>query len=69
MQYQGIEYTVVQRLEGGFRWSFEIDGRTRGGTSIGPRPVAIRRAEYEIDRATAPLRVKLIAKIVDQTLR
>jgi hypothetical protein len=65
MQYQGTEYSVVQRLEGGFRWSFEIVGGIRTGFSVGPREVAIRRAVYEIDRALAPLKTKLGRSIPD----
>jgi hypothetical protein len=60
MDFQGTDDTVVQMLEGGWKWSFEINGRVRSGVVFGTRQVAMRRAEYEIDKALAPKKMKLV---------
>jgi len=52
MEYKGVEYTVVQLTEGGWRWEVRFDdGKSRTGTTAVSRVVAIKQAEYEIDRA------------------
>jgi hypothetical protein len=59
MEYRGKTYSVVQALEGCWKWSIEIDGRTRSGVANGTRQSVIRLVEREIDRVLAPKRVKL----------
>jgi hypothetical protein len=52
MEYKGIEYTVVQLTEGGWRWEVSFaDGKKKAGVTPVSRAVAIKQAEYEIDRA------------------
>jgi hypothetical protein len=53
MEYKGVEYSVVQLTEGlGWRWEVRFeDGKSRTGTTPVSRAVAIKQAEYEIDRA------------------
>lgn len=52
MEYQGIEYSVVQLTDGvGWRWEVRFDdGKTRSGETPVSRAVAIKQAEHEIDR-------------------
>jgi hypothetical protein len=53
MEYKGVEYTVVQLTEGvGWRWEIRFDdGKSKSGVTPVSRAVAIKQAEYEIDRA------------------
>ena len=54
MDYKGVEYSVVQLLEGiGWRWEvrFGDGGKNKSGVTPVSRAVAIRQAEHEIDRA------------------
>jgi hypothetical protein len=52
MEYKGVEYTVVQLTEGGWRWEIWFDdGKSKTGTTPVSRAVAIKQAEHEIDRA------------------
>jgi hypothetical protein len=53
MEYKGVEYTVVQLTEGvGWRWEVRFDdGKNKSGVTPVSRAVAIKQAEYEIDRA------------------
>jgi hypothetical protein len=52
MEYKGVEYTVVQLTEGGWRWELRFaDGKNKAGVTPVSRAVAIKQAEYEIDRA------------------
>jgi hypothetical protein len=52
MQYEGVEYSVVQLTEGGgWRWEVRFaDGKNRSGVTPVSRAVAIKQAEHEIDR-------------------
>jgi hypothetical protein len=52
MEYKGVEYTVVQLTEGvGWRWEVRFDdGKNKSGVTPVSRAVAIKQAEYEIDR-------------------
>jgi hypothetical protein len=52
MEYKGVEYSVVQLTEGlGWRWEVRLDdGKTKSGMTPVSRAVAIKQAEYEIDR-------------------
>jgi hypothetical protein len=53
MEYKGVEYSVVQLVEGtGWRWEVKFDGG-KGKSGITPisRAEAIRLAQFEIDRA------------------
>jgi hypothetical protein len=50
MQYRGVEYVVVQLIEGnGWRWEVHFDGGKSGVTPIS-RAFAIKIVEREIDR-------------------
>jgi hypothetical protein len=51
MEYKGVEYTVVQ-IAGGTGWRWEVrfgGGKTKSGVTP-DRALAIKLAEYEIDR-------------------
>lgn len=51
MEYKGVEYSVVQLTEGGWRWEVRFgDGKSKTGLTPVSRAVAIKQAEYEIDR-------------------
>ena len=55
MEYKGVEYSVVQMLEGG-GWRYEIrfgDGNHKVGVTPASRAAAIKLAKYEIDDANA----------------
>jgi hypothetical protein len=52
MEYKGVEYTVVQ-MAGGAGWKWEVrfdDGKNKSGVTPESRALAIKLAEYEIDR-------------------
>jgi hypothetical protein len=53
MQYRGVEYSIVQLIEGsGWRWEIKFgDGNNKSGVTPISRAAAIKLAEYEIDRA------------------
>jgi hypothetical protein len=53
MQYRGVEYSIVQLIEGsGWRWEIKFgDGNNKSGVTAVSRATAIKLAEYEIDRA------------------
>jgi hypothetical protein len=53
MQYRGVEYSIVQLIEGsGWRWEIKFgDGRHKSGVTPISRAAAIKLAKYEIDRA------------------
>jgi hypothetical protein len=52
MEYKGVEYSVVQLTEDRvWRWEIRLgDGKNRSGVTPVSRAVAIKQAEYEIDR-------------------
>jgi hypothetical protein len=52
MEYKGLEYSVVQLTEDRvWRWEIRLDdGKTKSGVTPVSRAVAIKQAEYEIDR-------------------
>jgi hypothetical protein len=52
MEYKGVEYSVVQLLEGsGWRWEVRFaDGKIKSGVTPVSRAVAIKQAEQEINR-------------------
>jgi hypothetical protein len=52
MEYKGLEYSVVQLTEGvGWRWEVRFeDGKSKTEVTPVSRSVAIKQAEYEIDR-------------------
>jgi hypothetical protein len=52
MQYEGVEYSVVQLTDGaGWRWEIRFaDGKRKIGATPISRVVAIRLAKSEIDR-------------------
>jgi hypothetical protein len=52
MLYKGVEFSVVQLTDGsGWRWEIRSgDGKNRSGATPASRAVAIKLAEYEIDR-------------------
>jgi hypothetical protein len=52
MEHKGIEYTVVQMVDGtGWRWEVRFGGgKNKSGVTPLSRAMAIKVAEYEIDR-------------------
>ena len=58
MEYRGKQYSVIQSLDGKWKWSIEIDGHTKSGKAAN-RLVGIRLAEDAIDRALAPKKKRL----------
>jgi hypothetical protein len=52
MERNGVEYTVVQMVDGtGWRWEVRFgEGKNKSGVTPLGRAVAIKVAEYEIDR-------------------
>ncbi len=52
MEHKGVEYTVVQTVDGtGWRWEIRFgDGKNKSGVTPLSRAAAIKIAEYEIDR-------------------
>jgi hypothetical protein len=52
MEYRGVEYTVVQMVDGtGWRWEVRFGGgKSKSGVTPHSRAAAIKLAEYEIDR-------------------
>jgi hypothetical protein len=52
MEYKGVEFSVVQLLDGsGWRWEINFgDGRSRTGVTRASRAAAIKLAENDIDR-------------------
>jgi hypothetical protein len=52
MEHKGVEYTVVQMAGGaGWRWEIRLgDDKNKSGTTPVSRALAIKLAEYEIDR-------------------
>jgi hypothetical protein len=53
MEYRGRNYSVVQSLEGKWKWSIDFDGHSKWGKARS-RQAGIKEAEREIDRALAP---------------
>jgi hypothetical protein len=53
MEYKGAEYSVVQLTDGsGWRWEVRFgDGRSKTAMTPVSRAVAIKQAQYEIDRS------------------
>jgi len=52
MEHKGLEYTVVQMVDGsGWRWEVTFGaGKIKSGVTPISRAAAIKVAEYEIDR-------------------
>jgi hypothetical protein len=52
MKYKGVEYSVVQLVDGtGWRWEVNFgDGKSKTGVTQASRTAAIKLAEHEIDR-------------------
>jgi hypothetical protein len=52
MEYKGVKYSVVQLTEGaGWRWEVELgEGKSKSGVTRASREVAIKFAEYVIER-------------------
>ena len=52
MEHKGVEYTVVQMVDGtGWRWEVRFGGgKNKSGATPVSRAFAIKLAEYEIDR-------------------
>ena len=53
MEYRGRNYSVVQSLEGKWKWSIDFDGHSKWGKARS-RQAGNKEAEREIDRALAP---------------
>jgi len=52
MEYRGVEFSVVQLLDGtGWRWEITFgDGKSKTGVTRASRAAAIKLAQYDIDR-------------------
>ena len=52
MEHKGVEYTVVQMVDGtGWRWEVRFGGgKNKSGVTPLSRAGAVKVAEYEIDR-------------------
>jgi hypothetical protein len=51
VEYKGIEYSVIQLLEGGWRYEIRFGGGIgKSGVTAISRASAIKLAKYEIDR-------------------
>ena len=51
MEYKGVEYSVVQLTDGGWRWEIRLgDDKNKSGATPVSRAFAIKLVEYEIDR-------------------
>jgi hypothetical protein len=59
MEYRGKQYSVVQGLNGLWKWSVVLDGHTKSGKAPG-REAGIKSAEKAIDRLLAPKKRRLI---------
>ena len=53
MEYKGVEYSIVQLIEGsGWKWEVKFgDGKNKSGVTPISRAAAIKLAQHEIDRA------------------
>jgi hypothetical protein len=60
MEHRGKQYSVVQAIDGEWKWSIELDGHAKSGVTAGGRQAAIRMAEREIEKATAPKKRRLV---------
>ena len=58
MEYREKQYSVIQSLDGKWKWSIEIDGHTKSGKAAN-RPTGIKLAEDAIERALAPKKKRL----------
>jgi hypothetical protein len=52
MEYRGVEFSVVQLLDGtGWRWEITLgDGKSKIGVTRASRAAAIKLAQNDIDR-------------------
>jgi hypothetical protein len=52
MKYRGVEYFVIQLIDGtGWKWEVRFgEGKNKSGVTPMSRAAAIKLAEYEIDR-------------------
>jgi hypothetical protein len=61
MEHKGVEYTVVQMVDGsGWRWEVMFGaGKIKSGVTPVSRAAAIKVAEYQIDRVVknGPVRI------------
>jgi len=58
MEYRGKQYSVVQGLDGSWKWSVVLDGHTKSGKAP-DRQAGIESAEKAIDRSA--LRTRNVA--------
>jgi hypothetical protein len=59
MEYQGKQYSVVQGIDGRWKWSVDLNSRAKSGETAGGRHAAIRMAERTIERATSRKKQRL----------
>jgi hypothetical protein len=51
MKYRGVEYTVIQLIQGRWRWEIDFgDGKRKSGETPTSRAVAIKIVHARIDR-------------------
>jgi hypothetical protein len=60
MEHRGKRYSVVQAIDGRWKWSIDLDGHTKSGVTAGSRQAAIKMAEKEIERAAMPKKRRLV---------
>ena len=63
MEYQGKQFTVLQGIDGNWKWlAAGIEGHTKSGTASS-RPAGVKAAEraIDIDKALAPKKKRLRA--------
>jgi hypothetical protein len=60
MEHRGKQYSVVQGIDGRWKWSVDLDGRSKSGVTAGSRLAAIKLAEREIERAATPKKRRLV---------
>jgi hypothetical protein len=61
MEYQGKQFTVLQCIDGNWKWLVAgIEGHTKSGTASS-RPAGVKAAERAIDKALAPKKKRLRA--------
>ena len=59
MEYQGQEYSVLQGLDGMWKWSVPmLVGQTKSGKEVN-HAAGVKAAQRAIDKAMAPKKVRL----------
>jgi hypothetical protein len=62
MEHKGKPYSIVQAIDGSWKWSVDLDGRIRSGKAP-IRAAAITTVEHEIERALAPRKLRFFPRL------